>query len=58
VFDEWTGEFILSPTNIACYGDNLDRLALALLYGHDLMTIELPYRGAAIRRPILRNELS
>jgi hypothetical protein len=58
VFDEWTGEFILSPTNIACYGDNLDRLALALLYGHDLMTIELPYRRAAIRRPILRNELS
>lgn len=51
IFDEWSGELILSPTNIAFFGDALDRLALASLCGHDLVTIVLPHHGAAIRRP-------
>jgi sugar lactone lactonase YvrE len=51
IFDEWTGELILSPTNVAYYGDELDRLALASLCGHDIVTIAPKYRGAAIRLP-------
>jgi len=39
IFDEWTGELILSPTNVAFCGENLERLALASLCGHDIVTI-------------------
>lgn len=51
IVDEWTGELILSPTNVAFYGDGLDRLALASLCGHDIVTIAPAYRGAPIHRP-------
>jgi sugar lactone lactonase YvrE len=51
IFDEWTGERILSPTNVAFYGKDLDRLALASLCGHDLVTIELAHRGAPVSLP-------
>jgi gluconolactonase len=51
IFDEWTGELILSPTNVAFYGDELDRLVLASLCGHDIVTVALEHRGRAIRRP-------
>ena len=51
IFDEWSGELILSPTNVAFYGANLDRLALASLCGHNLVTIAPPHPGAAVRLP-------
>jgi sugar lactone lactonase YvrE len=51
IFDEWTGELILSPTNVAFYGENLERLALASLCGHDIVTIATAHAGAPIRRP-------
>jgi gluconolactonase len=51
IFDEWTGELILSPTNVAYYGDGLDRLALASLCGHNIVTIAPEHRGAPIRLP-------
>jgi sugar lactone lactonase YvrE len=51
VFDEWTGELILSPTNVAFYGEDLDRLALASLCGHNIVTIALEHRGRPIRLP-------
>jgi gluconolactonase len=56
VVDEWTGELILSPTNIAFYGERLDRLALASLCGHDLVSIAPPHPGAAVVRPSLPRE--
>lgn len=49
VIDEWSGEQILSPTNIAFYGDDHDRLALASLCGHDVTTVAPAYRGAAVQ---------
>ncbi len=49
LIDEWSGEQILSPTNIAFYGDDLDRLALASLCGHDVTTVKLGYRGAPVQ---------
>jgi gluconolactonase len=51
IFDEWTGELILSPTNVAFYGYDLDRLALASLCGHDVVTIAPGRAGAPIRLP-------
>jgi gluconolactonase len=51
IFDEWTGELILSPTNVAFYGAKLDRLALASLCGHNIVTIAPAHPGAPIRRP-------
>ncbi|MHB1209416.1 MAG: SMP-30/gluconolactonase/LRE family protein [Acidimicrobiales bacterium] len=49
VFDDWSGEFILSPTNVAFYGDDLSRLALASLCGHDIVTIKAPVAGRPIQ---------
>jgi sugar lactone lactonase YvrE len=46
LFDDWTGEYILSPTNIAFYGERLDRLALASLCGTRINSIVLPHGGA------------
>jgi len=55
IFDEWTGELILSPTNVAFYGEHLDRLALASLCGHNLVTISPEHQGSPIRLPRLEN---
>jgi hypothetical protein len=51
ILDEWTGEQILSPTNVAYYGEGLERLALASLCGHDIVTIAPEHPGAPIRLP-------
>jgi sugar lactone lactonase YvrE len=51
IFDEWTGELILSPTNVAFFGETLDRLALASLCGHDVVTIAPGRPGQPIRLP-------
>jgi sugar lactone lactonase YvrE len=51
IFDEWTGELILSPTNVAFYGERLDRLALASLCGHDVVTIALERPGRPLQLP-------
>lgn len=55
IIDEWTGELILSPTNVAFYGDDLDRLALASLCGHNVVTIALEHAGAPLRLPRMEN---
>ncbi|HEY5104567.1 MAG TPA: SMP-30/gluconolactonase/LRE family protein [Acidimicrobiales bacterium] len=52
IFEDWTGEYVLSPTNIAFYGENLDRLALASLCGHDLTSIVPPSLGVAPFYPL------
>jgi sugar lactone lactonase YvrE len=43
--EDWSGEYILSPTNVAFYGERLDRLALASLCGHDVVSIRPPAPG-------------
>ena len=47
IVDELTGELILSPTNVAFYGEGLDRLALASLF----VSIAPEQPGAPIRLP-------
>ncbi len=51
LFEDWTGEYVLSPTNVAFYGDELDRLALASLCGHSFTSIDPGVRGSAVLRP-------
>jgi len=53
LLDDWTGEFVLSPTNAAFYGEDLDRLVLASLCGHSLTTIDVGARGAEVVRPLV-----
>ena len=50
IFDDWSGEYILSPTNVAFYGERLERLVLASLCGHDLISIAAPFAGTPVRR--------
>lgn len=54
IIDDWTGEFILSPTNIAFYGDELDRLALVSLCGHSLTSVNVAATGEPILRPAIK----
>jgi hypothetical protein len=51
LFEDWTGEYVLSPTNIAFYGEHFDRLALASLCGTNLVSVQLPYAGAPVYYP-------
>ena len=54
LIDDWTGEFILSPTNIAFYGDDLERLALVSLCGHSLTSVDVAAAGARVLRPVIK----
>ncbi len=51
LLDDWTGEYVLSPTNVAFYGDDLSRLALASLCGNQINTVAPPHRGVAPHYP-------
>ncbi len=51
IIDDWTGEFILSPTNVAFYGDDLDRLALVSLCGHSVTSVTVGVAGVEVLRP-------
>ena len=51
MIDDWTGEFILSPTNVAFYGDDLDRLALVSLCGHSVTSVTVGVAGVEVLRP-------
>jgi sugar lactone lactonase YvrE len=51
LFEDWTGEYVLSPTNIAFYGEHYDRLALASLCGGTLSSVKLPFAGAPVYFP-------
>jgi sugar lactone lactonase YvrE len=51
VVDDWTGEYVLSPTNLAFAGEDLDVLVLASLCGWAVKAIDPGVRGAALERP-------
>ena len=54
IIDDWTGEFILSPTNVAFYGEHLERLALVSLCGHSLTSVDVAASGAPVLRPHIK----
>jgi gluconolactonase len=51
VVDDWTGEYVVSPTNLAFAGDALDVLALASLAGWAVKMIEPDVAGAPLFYP-------
>ncbi len=51
LFEDWTGEYVLTPTNVAFYGPDFERLAMASLGGHEITSIRAPYPGVAVYYP-------
>jgi hypothetical protein len=49
--DDWTGEYVMTPTNLAFAGENLDVLVLASLCGWAVKAIDPGVRGAALETP-------
>jgi sugar lactone lactonase YvrE len=53
LIDDWTGEYVLTPTNTAFAGDGLATLVLASLAGWQLSAIDPDVPGAPLHRPVL-----
>ena len=51
VVDDWTGEYVLSPTNLAFAGSRLDVLVLASLCGRSVKAVDPRVRGARLEYP-------
>jgi gluconolactonase len=51
IVDDWTGEYVLTPTNLAFAGDELDVLVLASLGGRAVKAIDAGVRGATLNYP-------
>jgi sugar lactone lactonase YvrE len=51
IVDDWTGEYVMSPTNLAFAGDDLDVLVLASLCGWAVTAIDPGVRGAPLEYP-------
>jgi sugar lactone lactonase YvrE len=51
--EDWTGLTLSAPTNIAFFGDGLDRLAAANIAFQHIAEIVVDERGAALRYPTL-----
>ncbi len=55
LLDDWTGQSLLTPTNMAFYGSDLDRIAISSLCGGYVASATLPARGVELHRPSLRD---
>ncbi len=51
VVDDWTGEYVLTPTNLAFAGPDLDLLVLASLGGWGVKAIDPGVRGQPLHYP-------
>jgi gluconolactonase len=51
VLEDWSGLVLGTPTNIAFFGANLSRLAIASLGGRTIKAIETPWRGQPLHYP-------
>ncbi len=51
VVDDWTGEYVLTPTNVAFAGEELDVLVLASLGGQAVKAVDPGVRGARLAYP-------
>ncbi len=51
VVDDWTGEYVLTPTNVAFAGDELDVLVLASLGGQAVKAVDPGVVGAPLVYP-------
>jgi len=53
IINDWAGITLAAPTNAAFIGQNLDRFVTANLAGRYLAELEIPYKGAALKYPLL-----
>jgi len=53
LFHDWTGLTLSAPTNVAFFGERLDRLVTANLAGRNLVEVAAGLQGAALNYPIL-----
>jgi gluconolactonase len=51
IVDDWTGEYVMTPTNLAFAGDELDELVLASLCGWAVKAIDPGVKGAPLEYP-------
>jgi gluconolactonase len=51
VLDDWTGQRLLTPTNVAFFGPDRRSLAIASLCGWSLTAIDTPWRGQPLFYP-------
>ncbi len=51
VIEEWTGEYVLTPTNSAFAGAELDQLVQASLGSRALKAVDPGLRGAQLHHP-------
>lgn len=51
VVDDWTGNRLLTPTNLAFYGPEHRKLAIASLCGYVVYTMDTPWRGLPLAFP-------
>ena len=55
VAEDWTGQRLLTPTNLAFFGSDGTTLAIASLCGYVLYRLETPWRGLPLQYPNLPN---
>jgi gluconolactonase len=53
VVDDWTGNRLLTPTNLAFYGPDRRKLAIASLCGYVVYRMDTPWRGLPLAYPSL-----
>jgi gluconolactonase len=53
VLDDWSGARLLTPTNVAFFGEDLSRLAIASLGGWAVKAIQTPWRGQPLHYPTI-----
>lgn len=51
VLDDWSGARVITPTNIAFFGEHLSLLAIASLGGWSVKAIQTPWRGQPLHYP-------
>jgi sugar lactone lactonase YvrE len=54
ILEDWTGQRLLTPTNVAFYGEGLRSLAIASVCGWSISTADVPWRGQKLFYPSLR----
>jgi gluconolactonase len=53
ILDDWTGESLLTPTNVAFFGEDRSKLAIACLGGWAIRAVQTPWRGQGLHYPVV-----
>lgn len=53
ILDDWSGARLITPTNVAFFGEGLSRLAIASIGGWAVSAIQTPWRGQRLHYPVV-----